>query len=122
LRSDLGEIARAFAPRRPRHVSIPTNALVESTTLEGAERVCAALPDAFVTVSVSFDGPPEIHDAIRATPGGFVKSVKTFEALKRLRERTSDLGLGVIHTVTAENQTQAAEFVTWLRRELAPDN
>jgi len=122
LRDDLGEIARAFAPRRPRHVSIPTNALVESTTLQGAERVCAALPDSFVNVSVSFDGPPEIHDSIRATPGGFQKSVKTFESLKRLRERTANLGLGVIHTVTAENQAQAAEFVTWLRRELRPDN
>ena len=28
----------------------------------------------------------------------------------------------MIHTVTAENQDTAAEFVTWLRRELAPDN
>lgn len=122
LRSDLGEIARGFAARRPRHVSIPTNALVESTTVEGAERVCEALPDAFVNVSVSFDGPAEIHDRIRATPGGFDRSVKTFAALKRLQARRANLGIGAILTVTAENQAQAPDFVTWLRRELAPDN
>ena len=69
LRDDLGEIARAFARRRPRHVSIPTNALVLDRTVRGAEKVASAVPDAYVNVSVSFDGPAEIHDQIRATPG-----------------------------------------------------
>ncbi|HKE00824.1 MAG TPA: radical SAM protein, partial [Planctomycetota bacterium] len=122
LREDLGEIARAFARTRPRHVSIPTNALVEEITVGGAERVCAAVPDAFVNVSVSFDGPREIHDRIRAVPGGFDRSIETLAALRALQKRRANLGVGVIFTVTAENQDGAAEFVTWLRRELRPDN
>jgi len=122
LRHDLGEIARAFAARRPRHVSIPTNALAAEPTLEGAARVCEAVPESFVNVSVSFDGPREIHDRIRATPGGFDKSIENFRRLRDLQSKFKNLGVGVICTVTAENQNEAADFVEWLRRELVPDN
>ncbi len=122
LRDDLAEIARAFARCRPRHVSVPTNALALDRTVGGADRLAAAVPDAFVNVSVSFDGPEEIHDRIRDTPGGFRKSIETFRALKTLQGRHANLGVGVILTVTAENQTEAADFVTWIRGALEPDN
>jgi MoaA/NifB/PqqE/SkfB family radical SAM enzyme len=122
LRDDLGEIARAFARRRPRHVSVPTNALVADRTVKGARAVAAAVPDAFVNVSVSFDGPAAVHDRIRATPGGFDKSVDTIRELQKLQRSVSNLGVGVIHTVTSENQDGAAEFVRWLRTNLTPDN
>lgn len=122
LRDDLDEIAKAFEVCRPRHVSIPTNALSRERTLEGAAHVAAAVPRSFVNVSVSFDGPAEIHDHIRATPGGFEKSVAHFHLLKELKKKYRNLGTGVIFTVTAENQNGAAAFVEWLRTNLAPDN
>lgn len=122
LRDDLGEVARAFARCRPRHVSVPTNALSAERTLRGARAVAEALPEAFVNVSVSFDGPAPVHDSIRAIPGGFARSVETFRALRELARGIPNLGLGVIHTVTAENQDGAAAFVEWLRDNLAPDN
>ncbi|MBI3818290.1 MAG: radical SAM protein [Planctomycetes bacterium] len=122
LRDDLHEIARAFEICKPRHVSVPTNALSRAKTIGGAELLLQAAPDSFVNISVSFDGPRDIHDSIRATPGGFDKSVENFNELKSLKKRFKNLGVGVICTVTAENQNEAAGFVTWLRENLAPDN
>jgi MoaA/NifB/PqqE/SkfB family radical SAM enzyme len=122
LRDDLHEIAAAFGVCRPRHISIPTNGLVLDRTVGGAERVLRAAPGSYVNVSVSFDGPREIHDRIRATPGGFDKSIETFRALLDLKKRHRHLGAGVICTVTAENQDDAPEFVRWIIRELRPDN
>ncbi|MFN0206328.1 MAG: radical SAM/SPASM domain-containing protein [Planctomycetota bacterium] len=122
LRDDLHEIARAFSICKPRHVSIPTNALIKERTVAGAERVAKEIPNAFLNVSVSFDGPRDIHDHIRATPGGFDKSIDTFRALLELKHRVKNLGVGVIYTVTAENQDVAPEFVDWLQKELRPDN
>lgn len=122
LRDDLHEIAAAFSVCKPRHISIPTNALSRERTIGGAGLVLEAAPRSFVNISVSFDGPREIHDHIRATPGGFDKSVENFKLLKELKSKYNNLGVGVIYTVTAENQHSAADFVRWLRANLEPDN
>lgn len=122
LRDDIDEIARAFSICKPRHLSIPTNALSRERTVDGAERVLRAAPDSFVNISVSFDGPRETHDHIRATPGGFDKSVDNLQLLKNLKSKYKNLGVGVIYTVTSENQETAAEFVDWLGANLRPDN
>ena len=121
LREDLNELARSFASRGLRHLAIPTNGLVQRQH-EAVDAMLEAHRDTFLSVAVSFDGPPDIHDAIRQAPGGHAKSmeaVRLFQAQKRGREH---LGVGLLLTVTRENQEVLAEHLEELVGELAPDN
>ncbi|MEM7310068.1 MAG: radical SAM protein [Planctomycetota bacterium] len=121
LRTDLPELGRAFGRRGLRHLAIPTNGLVRRQH-ELVDRLVTENPETFLSVAVSFDGPPDVHDAIRQVPGGHAKSmeaVRRFQAQKRDRD---NLGVGIIVTVTRENQDTLAAHVEELARELRPDN
>ena len=85
------------------------------------ETVCAENPETFINVSVSFDGPPEIHDGIRAVVGGHKRSMQAVRRLKALQERFTNLGVGVLLCVTSENQDVLADHMEELCRELRPD-
>jgi MoaA/NifB/PqqE/SkfB family radical SAM enzyme len=121
LREDLPELGRAFGRRGLRHLAIPTNGLVKRQH-EAVERLADENPDTFVSVAVSFDGPPEIHDAIRQAPGGHARSreaVRRFLAQKRGRK---NLGVGILVTVTKESQDVLAAHLEQLVHDLRPDN
>jgi MoaA/NifB/PqqE/SkfB family radical SAM enzyme len=121
LRRDLPELGAAFARHGLRHLAIPTNGLVkrqEETTLA----LCDAAPETYVSVSISFDGEPAAHDAIRQIEGGHARSMDAVRRLKALKSVRSNLGVGILVTVTAENQDTLAGHLEELVRELRPDN
>jgi MoaA/NifB/PqqE/SkfB family radical SAM enzyme len=121
LRSDLPELAAAFARHGLRHLAIPTNGLVkrqDQLTLALTE----ACPDTYCTVSVSFDGDPATHDAIRQVEGGHARSMEAVHRLKALKSQRSNLGVGILVTVTRENQDTLAGHLEQLVDELQPDN
>ena len=120
LRPDLPELAHAFARHGLRHLSIPTNGLAERT-FASVERILIENPATFLNVAVSFDGPEEVHDAIRGVPGGHARAKEAVARLNELRRSHSNLGVGVIVCVTSENQEVLADHVEELVRELAPD-
>ncbi len=74
LRRDLADVARAFGRHGLRHLAIPTNGLIEDRQHEFIDRVLAENPDLYLSIAVSFDGPPPIHDAIRQIPGGHARA------------------------------------------------
>ena len=120
LRKDLPELARAFARHGLRHLSIPTNGLVERQ-FDMVERIAQENRDTFLNIAVSFDGPPVVHDAIRDVEGGHARSMEAVRRLNGLRGRHPNLGVGVILCVTKENQEVLADHVEELARELSPD-
>jgi radical SAM protein with 4Fe4S-binding SPASM domain len=122
LRKDLPELARAFGRRGLRHLAIPTNGLVEPTQLATAERIVVENPDTYLSVSVSFDGPPDIHDSIRQVQGGHARSMESVRRYRELATEHKNLGVGVIVTVTNENQHVLAGHLEELVSELRPDN
>ncbi len=121
LRHDLADLARAFGSRGLRHLAIPTNGLVDHQHA-AVERMLDENPDTFLSVSVSFDGPPEVHDAIRQVPGGHARSLAAVAELRRQKRGRTNLGVGIMVTVTAENQTSLAQHLEELVREARPDN
>lgn len=121
MRKDLPELAASFGKRGLRHLAIPTNGLVKRTD-EAIERICSENPDLYLSVAVSFDGPPEIHDEIRQVPGGHGRSMEAVRRFQELKERFDNLGVGVIVTVTSENQDRLAGHLEELVGELRPDN
>jgi MoaA/NifB/PqqE/SkfB family radical SAM enzyme len=122
LRPDLVELARAFGSHGLRHLTIPTNGLVEERQRAFVERTLAENPDLHLTVSVSFDGPPAIHDAIRQVPGGHARSMDAVRSLRAQAEREPRLSVGILVCVTRENQAVLADHMEELARELRPDN
>lgn len=123
LRRDLPELARAFGAHGLRHLAIPTNGLVEGWQHDTVDRINAENPDTYLSVSVSFDGTPEIHDSIRQVENGHARSMESVRAYKRQQADGRDnLGVGIIVTVTQENQHVLAGHLEELVDELQPDN
>jgi MoaA/NifB/PqqE/SkfB family radical SAM enzyme len=122
LRKDLADLAGSFAARGLRHLAIPTNGLVEERMQPFVEEVLTNYPDLFLSISVSFDGTPEIHDAIRQVKGGHARSMAAVRRLKALQARFPNLGVGLLVCVTRENQDTLADHMEELVDALAPDN
>lgn len=121
LRADLPELARSFGSRGLEHLAIPTNGLV-SRQHDSVERICAENPGTFLSVSVSIDGPAEVHDRIRGAAGAHAKACAAVRAFLAQKRGRANLGVGIITTVTRENQAVLAQHVAELVRELAPDH
>ena len=122
LRKDLPELATAFGRHGLRHLAIPTNGLVEPTQHRTVDAILDSNPDLFLSVSVSFDGPPDVHDSIRQVPGGHARSMASVRAYREQAEGRGNLGVGIIVTVTSENQHLLAAHLEELVDELRPDN
>lgn len=122
LRQDLPELARAFGRHGLRHLAIPTNGLVEKQQHDIAERMVTENPDTFLSISVSFDGPPDIHDSIRQVPGGHARSMDSVRTYLEQSSHHDNMGVGINLTVTSENQHVLAEHLEELVMELHPDN
>ena len=122
LRRDLPALGRSFGKRGLRHLAIPTNGLVEAHQHEITAQLASENPDTYLTVSVSFDGSPDIHDSIRQVPGGHARSVKSVRAYLKQKQQFKNLGVGILLCVTKENQDSLADHMEELVRELRPDN
>ncbi len=127
LRRDLSELARSFGSRGLRHLAIPTNGLVEERQHDAIAQILRENPQLYLSVAISFDGPPAIHDAIRQIRGGHARSMASLRALQAQRaelpeDQRSRLGLGLLLTLTRENQDELAAHMEELARELRPDN
>jgi MoaA/NifB/PqqE/SkfB family radical SAM enzyme len=122
LREDLGSLARAFGRHGLRHLAIPTNGLVEERQGRLVAQILDSNPDLFLSVGVSFDGPPEVHDALRQVPGGHARSMDAVRALRRQSSGQPRLGVGLLLTLTRANQQVLEEHMVELVRELRPDN
>lgn len=122
LREDLPELARAFGRHGLRHLSIPTNGLVESTQHERVRAILEACPATHLSVSVSIDGPPAVHDAIRDLEGSHARALASLDAYREQAAGEARLGVGLIVTLTRENQETLAAHLEELVREHRPDN
>src|SRR5690606_33540237 len=71
---------------------------------------------------VSIDGPPAIHDAIRDLKGAHARALAAAREFARQARGSERFGVGLIFTLTRENQDTLAEHVEELARELRPDN
>ncbi len=122
LREDLPDLAAAFGRHGLRHLAIPTNGLVERTQHELVDSILEACPRTYLSISVSIDGPPQIHDSIRDLEGSHSRALATLGAYREQARDHPRLGVGLIVTLTRENQDSLAEHVEELVREHRPDN
>ncbi len=83
LREDIFDILQFVADGMPRMAMFhfATNGLLTERVVRGAEIVARSRIPRFI-VTVSLDGPPELHDRMRGVNGCWERSVETFRALR----------------------------------------
>jgi MoaA/NifB/PqqE/SkfB family radical SAM enzyme len=123
LREDLPEIARLFVAHTGlRNLTIPTNGLATGKVLESTERILQLHPRLQLVVYLSLDGPREVHDELRKTPGCFDSALETWRGLKELKKGYGRLNLAPVTTICGSNSELLGEFFDWLLDELEPDD
>jgi MoaA/NifB/PqqE/SkfB family radical SAM enzyme len=85
LRDDVPEVVEAALAALPRLavVTVPTTGQRTEDILRAAERIASTRLKRFY-VTVSIEGPPELHDELRGRPGAFDRAVATWQGLRAL--------------------------------------
>jgi MoaA/NifB/PqqE/SkfB family radical SAM enzyme len=94
LRDELVEVFAAVLVRcrRLALLHFPTNGLLTSRIVEVTQEVLAMRPPRLV-VTVSVDGPPQLHDELRGAAGSFERALETYARLRELRGCAVALGM-----------------------------
>ncbi len=115
LRDDLPEILRTVTEnsRRLALLHFPTNGYLTEKIVR-AVRAVGRRPGLKFVVTISLDGPPEIHDRLKGMAGSWDRALETFAALRR--ERGVEVFLGM--TLQKENLHLRRETIAAVRERI----
>lgn len=116
LRRDLADIARVFYKQnRPAMILLPTNGLLPELIRERTEEILSRCQRSTVIVKLSLDGLHGDHDALRATPGGFERVMRSYHLLAPLLQRYPNFELGINTVFLSGNQDKMDEIIDFVR-------
>jgi MoaA/NifB/PqqE/SkfB family radical SAM enzyme len=116
LRKDLAEISRMFhRQNRPAIMLYPTNGLLPQLIHDSMAQILRDCRGSVVVVKLSLDGVGSAHDALRGTPGGFVKLMQTYRLLAGLSQQHPDFELGVNTVFCSGNQDRMDEIIDFVQ-------
>ena len=115
IREDLPEVLRAATANSRRLVLLhfPTNGYLTEEIVK-AVRAAQRRPGLKFVVTISLDGPPEIHDRLKGMAGSWERALETFAALRR--ERGVEVFLGM--TLQKENLHLRRETIAAVRERI----
>ncbi len=116
LRRDAIELLDAVLDAAPalRMLHFPTNGWFTARTVEAVKRIRARRPELSLIVTVSLDGPRELHDRIRGRVGSYDRALETLRALRAIE----GVGVYVGTTVTPSNADHVAALGDALREAI----
>jgi len=115
LRQEIVEITRRFyRHNRPAVMLYPSNGMLPEVIRDRVERIVAECPRSVVVVKLSLDGVGAAHDALRATPGSFDKTLQSYRLLAPLLERYPNFELGINTVFCADNQDRMDEIIDFV--------
>ena len=116
LRDDLVEIAQTFyRNNKPAIMLFPTNGLLPEVIGERIEAIVRSCPRSVVALKLSLDGLGEAHDALRTTPGSFMRTLETYRAVSDLIDRYPNFELGINTVFCSENQDAMGPIIDYVR-------
>jgi len=116
LRKDLVEISRLFhAQNRPAIMLYSTNGLLPELIRDSTEQILQHCPHSVVVVKLSLDGLGDDHDALRQTPGGFDKVMRSYRLLAEVLEDYPNFELGINTVFCAGNQDRMDEIIDFVQ-------
>ena len=113
LRRDAVELLDAVLDAAPslQMLHFPTNGWFTARVVQVVERIRARRPDLSLIVTVSLDGPRDLHDQIRGRVGSYDRALETLRALRAI----DGVGVYVGTTVTPTNADHVAALGDALR-------
>ncbi|MFH1108848.1 MAG: radical SAM protein [Planctomycetota bacterium] len=123
LNLDLPRIAEAFYRNsRTAKCTIITNGTRPPQALGQVEEILERCPHLDLIVTVSLDGPREVHERIRGVPGCFDLSCRCLDQLIELRNRHRNrLSVGVTSVISKYNWDRVNELYDFVRERFAVD-
>ncbi len=118
LREDLESILRTFAVNnRPKLIEIPTNGSLPEETARVVDTFCREFPRTRLALQLSVDGPPELHDRLRARPGLFKLAEETSRRLEILTAIHPRLNVQIVTVFSPYNRNRLEEFYRkWIEK------
>src|SRR3989344_3101532 len=108
---------------KPDVIVIPTNGILTEIILKRVENIlewCKETPR--ITINLSIDGIGDKHDYVRGVKGNFERSLKTFEGLKKLKEKYKNLEVGVHTVISKLNCKDFPEIYQYVEEKMKPDS
>ena len=122
MRHDIADIVEIFYRNTQFYLlTISSNGLQTQETINAVRKMFQKTNNAHILIYTSLDGLEETHEKIRGAPGGFKKSLNTIAELKKLKAEFSNLGVGTITTINAENQAEMKDLALFLKNKIKPD-
>ena len=123
LRDDLPEICYLFCKNNHiRYITLPTNGINTDRVVLHTRKILDQCTDTHLRISLSLDGPPNIHDGIRGGPGGYEKLMNTYHALTELKETYENLSIDIVTVLQSVNQDTILDLFRTVHRTIKPDN
>jgi len=119
LRDDIPEICETF--RRftgVRFITLTTNGLLPKKISKEVERALEKCPDVQFTVPLSIDGISKTHDWLRGVPGGFEKTLQTYNELVLLQEKHANISINANTVVTSYNQAEIEKILEFVKEKM----
>lgn len=122
LREDVPEIVQAYY----HNSGLAKCTLVTNATYpERLERCVSAIfetcPDLDLSVNVSIDGPPEVHELVRGVKGCFAKTAVSLDRLIEMRRERSNMVVNVTSVISKMNWQYVEELYEFIRRRFDVD-
>lgn len=119
LRKDLPEITRMFyRNNNVKIMTIPTNGLLPKLIFKTTKRILELCFKTKINVSLSLDGPKEIHDRIRNVNGAFEKVIDTYKLLKTLKKKYPNFKIMVSSTISQKNIAKLYELIDFIKENM----
>jgi MoaA/NifB/PqqE/SkfB family radical SAM enzyme len=123
LRKDLPQICQLFIRNNDvKYITLPTNGINTQDIVGHVEQIATENPQTHLRVSVSLDGPQEVHDEIRGVPGAYVKAYATFQEIKKMKASFKNLSVDIASVLQNLNQDILYDFVKYVHANMSPDN
>ncbi len=118
LREDFFDIVGAIyrSCRNLYLLDFPTNGFLTNRIKKTVEKILNSYKIPAVFVTVSLDGPPELHDRIRGVAGSWEKAVETFSLLKEIQKRSFKVFFGM--TLQNKNMNSFEETFAAVKKRI----
>lgn len=121
-RDDLAEIAQVFYKNnKVRNITIGTNGFNPEKVERLITPIASRCAGANITVDLSMDGMPEVHDRIRGVKGAFERTRETYERLRSLQKKHNNINTCIDITVSGSNHEVLRPVYDYIRDHLNPD-
>jgi len=121
LRKDFVEImTTSFTEiRKIAMVNVPNNGIKAERCVQDWKEVLAVRKRPFVYISMSIDGPADVHDDVRGVQGNFESAMRAFDEIRQICAREGNAQIGIGLTISKFNYDKVMPFVQDLiRREV----